>query len=71
MVCGIDRILTDAKKTIQDAETRLIQELAADFDLEVETEEILQSREARELKGAMETFAVWLAHGRELTKEEE
>ena len=68
MTCGIDRIREEAKETLQRVETELVEDLLVDFDLEADAEAILQSPQMEELHGALETFTVWLAHGRLLKK---
>ena len=64
MICGIDNILDDSKQTVDETINRLIQELAADLNLEISPEVVSGSAETRKLRGAIESFAVWLAHGR-------
>ncbi|MBF0143496.1 MAG: hypothetical protein HQL57_03090 [Magnetococcales bacterium] len=64
MVCGIDTILADSRKSTQEAVRRLILDLATDFDLEVDPGDLAGSPEVKALEGALESFAVWLVHGR-------
>ncbi|MBF0109401.1 MAG: hypothetical protein HQL76_09510 [Magnetococcales bacterium] len=64
MTCGIDEILGKADKSINESLQKLIQDLDTDFDLDLSAETILQSPQARRLRGELDTFAVWLVHGR-------
>ncbi|HIJ84808.1 MAG: hypothetical protein HW380_2271 [Magnetococcales bacterium] len=65
MTCGIDDILGKSSKSINDAIQKLIQELDADFDLNLAHETIMTSPQVRQLQGELGTFAVWLVHGRQ------
>lgn len=64
VTCGIDEILKNAEQTLEAAMTGLIQELATDFDLDLEVAAVRDTPQARALKGALETFAVWMIHER-------
>ncbi len=64
MSCGIDEILRNSKQTLDETMSRLIQELATDFDLELDPETILETPQGQTLKGALETFTVWMIHER-------
>lgn len=59
MTCEIDSILETSSKTVQDSMEQIVQELAIDFDLELDVETLLKSPESTTLKGAMQTFVVW------------
>ncbi|MEO5372373.1 MAG: hypothetical protein H7833_20070 [Magnetococcus sp. DMHC-1] len=64
MTCGIDEILHKTQTTLDDSLHDLIQNLAADYNLEMDPKTVANMPQARELHGAMQTFAVWLIHGR-------
>ncbi|MBF0153722.1 MAG: hypothetical protein HQL64_08290 [Magnetococcales bacterium] len=68
MTCGIDEILQKTQATLDDALRDLIQNLAADYDLDMDPSAIATTPQARELHGAMQTFAVWLIHARKRTR---
>lgn len=63
MTCGIDDILEKSNKSINDAINKLIQELDADFDLNLDSDTIMDSPQVRQLRGELGTFSVWLVHG--------
>ena len=66
MTCAVDEILNESSKTVQGSLEQLVQELATDFNLEIDTQLLLASPEAAVLRGAMQTFAVWVVRqGRE------
>jgi hypothetical protein len=69
MTCGIDDILKESKVTLETTIKELMSELEADFDLDVDPNEVVNTPEYKELRGAMEIFTVWLVHGREKAKE--
>lgn len=60
MTCTIDEILDESSKSVQGSLELLVQELATDFNLEIEMQPLLASPEATALRGAMQTFAVWM-----------
>ncbi|MBF0426003.1 MAG: hypothetical protein HQL66_09335 [Magnetococcales bacterium] len=64
MTCGIDEILQKTQTTLDDALHDLVQSLAADYNLEVDPTAILAAPQAKELHGALQTFAVWMIHSR-------
>ncbi|MEO5362877.1 MAG: hypothetical protein H7838_04555 [Magnetococcus sp. DMHC-8] len=60
MTCAVDEILNESSKTVQGTLEHLVQELAVDFNLDLDTPQWLASPEAATLRGALQTFAVWL-----------
>ncbi|WP_130470237.1 hypothetical protein [Candidatus Magnetaquicoccus inordinatus] len=60
MICAVDEILEGSKQTIQEATERFMQELAVDFNLEIEISGLAATQEAAALRGALQTFAVWM-----------
>ncbi|MBF0604338.1 MAG: hypothetical protein HQL07_11695 [Nitrospirae bacterium] len=64
MTCGIDDILEKSNKSINDAIQKLIQELDTDFDLNLDSDTIMNSPQVQQLRGELGTFSVWLVHGR-------
>ncbi len=60
MICAVDQILEESGQTIQEVTERLVQELAVDFNLDVDVAKLMASPEATTLRGALQTFAVWM-----------
>ncbi|MBF0459825.1 MAG: hypothetical protein HQL87_00365 [Magnetococcales bacterium] len=60
MPCAIDEILNESCQTVQGTLEHLVQELATDFNLDLDMQRLLASPEANTLRGAMQTFAVWM-----------
>ncbi|MBF0184047.1 MAG: hypothetical protein HQM06_06640 [Magnetococcales bacterium] len=60
MICAVDEILEESNQTIQELLERFVQELAVDFNLDVVVSETVAQPEATALRGAMQTFAVWM-----------
>ncbi|MBF0399742.1 MAG: hypothetical protein HQL80_00220 [Magnetococcales bacterium] len=60
MTCAVDDILNESSKTVQGTMEHMVQELATDFNLDLNTERLLAAPEAAKLRGALQTFAVWV-----------
>lgn len=60
MTCAVDDILNESSRTIQITMEQMVQELATDFNLDLNTQKLLSSPEAATLRGALQTFAVWV-----------
>ncbi len=60
MTCAVDEILNESSKTVQGTLEHLVQELAVDFNLDLNAQRLLASPEATTLRGALQTFAVWV-----------
>ena len=59
MTCAVDEILNGSAEAIRGAMEQLVQDLATDFNLELNVEQLLDSKEAVTVCGALQTFAVW------------
>ncbi|MEO5339649.1 MAG: hypothetical protein H7837_03880 [Magnetococcus sp. MYC-9] len=65
MSCSIDEILNESSKTVEAGLEHLLHDLAVDFNLELDVTELLSAPETARLRGAMQTFVVWVVqHGR-------
>ncbi len=64
MSCGIDEILRNSQQTLEETMERFVQDLATDFDLDLDPATIRDSPQAKTLQGALETFTVWMIHER-------
>ncbi|MBF0176912.1 MAG: hypothetical protein HQL63_08700 [Magnetococcales bacterium] len=62
MTCGIDEILQQTQATLDNTLRELIQNLATDYNVEMDPATVAATPQARELRGALQTFAVWLIH---------
>ena len=60
MTCAVDDILDESTQSIQGSMEQLVQDLATDFNLELDTQQLLASQEAATLRGALQIFAVWV-----------
>lgn len=59
MTCAVDDILDESGKAVQGVMEQLLQELATDFNLELDADKMLDSSQAATLRGALQTFSVW------------
>ena len=64
VTCGIDVIRQDARETLDRLQQELTEELLADFGQEADAAALAQTAQARALRGALESYAVWLVHTR-------
>ena len=64
MTCKVDEVLQGSKSTIVQNLDQLINDLAADFNLDFEPEDLTGAPQLKQLRGEMEIFAVWLANTR-------
>ncbi|WP_041641166.1 hypothetical protein [Magnetococcus marinus] len=64
MSCGIDKIIEESKATLNETIERLIEDLATDFNLQMDVDEVKNQEATAILRGELQKYAVWLVHDR-------